>query len=227
MKDLKRFVFILGNFGSGKTEISINLALDGAERGRTVLVDMDIINPYFKSSSKEALLVRNGVEVIKPDYANTTMDVPTLPAEIFSPFDNKPERAVFDIGGDPVGASVLGLLRDRIREVRDECEFLLVINPFRPMQDTTEKILSLMNEIELKAGISFDGIISNGNIARETTIEDVYHSEMIAGELSREKNIPIRFTAIEESLAREYNGGNKIFPVHINMRPEWLDNYNL
>ncbi len=227
MKGLKRFIFILGNFGSGKTEISINLALDGAEKGRTVLVDMDIINPYFKSSSKEELLTKKGVRVIKPDYANTTMDVPTLPAEIYSPFDDKPDRAVFDIGGDPVGSSVLGLLRDRIREVRDECDFLMVVNPFRPMQDTPDKIISLMEEIEVKTGIRFDGFISNGNIARETTIDDIYASEGIARELSEEKNIPVYFTAIEESLAKEYNGENKIFPVHINMRPEWLDNYNI
>ena len=202
MDSLKRYIFILGNFGSGKTEISINLALSGVKDGRTVLVDMDIINPYFKSSSKEALLKENGVEVIKPDYANTTMDVPTLPAEIYSPFDNKPYRAVFDIGGDPVGSSVLGLLRDRIREHRDECEFLIVINPFRPMQDTAEKILSLMEEIEQKAEITFDGIISNGNIARETTIEDIYHSEKVAAQISQKKNIPVRFTAVEESLVK-------------------------
>ena len=108
----KRYTVLIGNFGSGKTELALNLAMQAAAQGSTMLVDMDIINPYFKSSSKQEMLEAAGVRVVKPDYANTTMDVPTLPAEIYAPFDTRPDRAVFDIGGDPVGAAVLGLLRE-------------------------------------------------------------------------------------------------------------------
>ena len=92
--EFKRYTVLIGNFGSGKTELALNMALQAAEQGTAMLVDMDIINPYFKSSSKQELLEAAGVRVIKPEFANTTMDVPTLPAEIYVPFDTKPDHAV-------------------------------------------------------------------------------------------------------------------------------------
>ena len=219
----KRYTVMIGNFGSGKTELSINLAIDAAKKGSTMLVDMDIINPYFKSSSKQQILEQAGVRVIKPDYANTMMDVPTLPAEMYAPFDTKPDRAVLDIGGDPVGASVLGLLQEHFAKCKDESEFLFVINPARPMQSTPEAILSLLREIEAKARIQVTGLICNGNLAQETDMDIIAQGEQMAEAVSRLTGIPIKCTAIKEDLAPSYEGDYPVLPVHLYMRPDWLN----
>ncbi|MBR0438476.1 MAG: hypothetical protein IJK00_05030 [Clostridia bacterium] len=221
--DFKRYTFIIGNFGSGKTEIAINLALRHAAMGSSMLIDMDIINPYFKSSSKEKILRDAGVEVVKPDFANTTMDVPTLPPEIYSPFDRRPDHAVFDVGGDPVGAAVLGLLKDHVREAREECEFLFVINPMRPMQENKEAIKGLLREMMDKASLEVDRIVINGNLAYETELEHVVHSEKIGREVSSDLGIPIKCICMREELSDEYKGDLPVLPIHIYMRPAWLD----
>lgn len=221
--EFKRYTVLIGNFGSGKTELALNMALQAAEQGTAMLVDMDIINPYFKSSSKQELLEAAGVRVIKPEFANTTMDVPTLPAEIYVPFDTKPDRAVFDIGGDPVGAAVLGLLRDHFAANRAESEFLFVINPSRPMQGDAEAIISLLREIELRASCQVTGLICNGNLARETDLATVLHGESVAEEVSAQTGIPIKCTAIRENLAQAYPGKQKLLPIRLYMRPSWLD----
>lgn len=219
----KRYTVLIGNFGSGKTELALNLAMQAAAQGSTMLVDMDIINPYFKSSSKQEMLEAAGVRVVKPDYANTTMDVPTLPAEIYAPFDTRPDRAVFDIGGDPVGAAVLGLLREHFAKNAAESEFLFVVNPARPMQEDADAILSLLREIEGRAGICITGLVSNANLARETDMEVVRAGEAVTEELSRRTGLPVKFVALMESLAEAYTGEHTVFPITLYMRPAWLD----
>lgn len=218
----KRYTVLIGNFGSGKTELALNLAMQAAQ-GSTMLVDMDIINPYFKSSSKQEMLEAAGVRVVKPDYANTTMDVPTLPAEIYAPFDTRPDRAVFDIGGDPVGAAVLGLLREHFAKNAAESEFLFVVNPARPMQEDADAILSLLREIEGRAGICITGLVSNANLARETDMEVVRAGEAVTEELSRRTGLPVKFVALMESLAEAYTGEHTVLPITLYMRPAWLD----
>ena len=103
---MKRFNIFAGNYGSGKTEISLNTALALAKDRKTTLVDMDVVNPYFRSAESEKLLADHGIRLIAPPYANTNVDVPVLSAEVMAAFES--ETAVFDAGGDPVGAAALG-----------------------------------------------------------------------------------------------------------------------
>ena len=43
-------VIIVGNYGSGKTEVSINLAVNQRRAGSEVKVaDLDLVNPYFRT----------------------------------------------------------------------------------------------------------------------------------------------------------------------------------
>ncbi len=226
MKDkpiFKRYVVLVGNFGSGKTELALNLAMDAVKSDSTMLVDMDIINPYFKSSSKQALLEKAGIRVIKPEFANTTMDVPTLPAEIYAPFDTRPGKAIFDIGGDPVGAAVLGLLKEHFLKNLNESEFLFVINPLRPMQEDAKSIIALMREIELRACVHITGLICNGNLALETDLQTVLYGEKITKEVSALTGIPIKCIAIKQELVDQYRGNQTVLPISLYMRPEWLD----
>ena len=103
-----RFLVITGNYGSGKTEISLNLAFDAAREEKTTLVDLDIVNPYFRTGEKAEELKAAGVRVLMPTYAMTTVDIPALPAEIQSVFEVPSDRVIFDVGGDDTGAAALG-----------------------------------------------------------------------------------------------------------------------
>ena len=111
MKELfgsNRFIVITGNYGSGKTELSLNLALHFAKGEKTTLVDLDIVNPYFRTGEKADMLQDSGVRVLMPTFAMTTVDIPALPAEIQSVFEVPSDRVIFDVGGDDTGAAALG-----------------------------------------------------------------------------------------------------------------------
>ena len=109
MHQTSRLTVFTGHFGSGKTEIALNYSIRLARRGETVtIVDLDIVNPFFRSSEAKDVLNREGVRVLAPTFAGTTVDVPSLPSEIYAVFQDKRSRVVFDVGGDEKGAAVLG-----------------------------------------------------------------------------------------------------------------------
>ena len=113
-----RVIVIVGNYGSGKTELSLNLALKMAERGEQVtLVDLDIVNPYFRSSERTELLNEHGIKVYAPSFAMTTVDIPSLPADIQAVFADKSRRVIFDVGGDDTGSYQNHLLLLCIRQL--------------------------------------------------------------------------------------------------------------
>ena len=111
---MKKAIILAGNYGSGKTQIAVNLALAYAKKGKTVLVDMDVVNPYYRSSDYEDILNKNGIKLIKPIYANTQVDLPSISPEVYTAFNY--DYAVFDGGGDPVGATVFGSIADRFQK---------------------------------------------------------------------------------------------------------------
>jgi len=227
MKEFKKYVVIAGNYGSGKTELSLNLVRRARRQGkRAVLVDMDIVNPYFRSSEHEAALVEEGIRVVKPCYANTSVDVPSLPAEIYAPFDEPIDFAVFDAGGDPVGAAALGLLKEKIDAVRDDFEFLYVVNPARPLQGTAAEVAEMLRLIEGNSRQRVTGLVNNTNLARETTAALVAQGQTLVDEVSAQTGIPLRFVSVMrelESEARTLLPGLCILPIEISMRPAWLD----
>ena len=222
---MKRFNIFAGNYGSGKTELSLNMAVLAANAGkRTVLIDLDIVNPYFRSSEHEEELLREGIRTIKPCFANTAVDVPSLPGEIYAPFDIAYDCAIFDAGGDPVGAAALGLLAEKFDLVAEETEFFYVINACRPLQEEPEQIADMLRQIEAKSRMKVTGLVNNTNLAQETQAETVLRGAEIVRSVSNITGIPVRYTSALESVAkelREFDG--ELFPISLYMRPEWLD----
>ncbi|MEG0356967.1 MAG: hypothetical protein RR580_04455, partial [Christensenellaceae bacterium] len=129
---MKRFNIFAGNYGSGKTEISLNTALELRKDRRVTLVDMDTVNPYFRSAESAEMLKQHDIALIAPTFANTNVDVPAISAAVFGAFES--ENAIFDAGGDPVGAVALGGLFGYFMAVREQVMFYYVINARRPMQ---------------------------------------------------------------------------------------------
>lgn len=226
MIEFKKYVIYGGNYGSGKTELSLNTALKMAKSGKkTVLVDMDIVNPYFRSSEKTELLNEAGIKVVAPCFANTTVDVPSLPPDMFMPFDDTTvESAVFDCGGDPVGAAALGQLAPRFEAAPEDFEFIYVINTMRPLQETADSILEMMRQIEAVSKLRVTAIACNGNIANATDAGLVESSIAVTAEAAEKAGVPIKFTAVKEDIADEVGSfaGDK-YPIRLYMRPGWLD----
>lgn len=219
----KKYVIYAGNYGSGKTELSINTALNlAACNKKTILVDMDIVNPYFRSSEHEAFLEDKGIHVVKPCFANTMVDVPSLPAEIFAPFDSPVDHGLYDAGGDPVGAAALGQLSEKFASVWDEVEFLYVVNTCRPLQETAESIVEMLRQIEGTSKLKVTGLVNNTNIAVYTEKEMVLQGQKVVEQVSEITGIPQKFTSILQENADIVTWG-EVFPIQLYMRPAWLD----
>ena len=188
----KRLFVFAGHFGSGKTEISINFALELVRSGKKVaLVDMDIVNPFFRAADAKEELNSHGVRVITPIYANTNVDVPALPAEIYGMFENKGYHVVFDVGGDDLGARAVSRYSEEF--LADRTIMFYVVNTKRPMTNTGEKIEQTFNEIQKSARIKFDAFVSNANLLSDTTESDIATGAGLVGEVAGKLGLGVAF----------------------------------
>ena len=198
--DFKRIVLLAGHYGSGKTNISVNLAFYLKKfRDRVAVADNDIVNPYFRSKDSLQELQAAGIRMIASEFAGTNVDVPALPQEVYSIIDDRGLSAVIDLGGDDRGALAMGRWRDAILE-EDNYEMLFVINRFRPLTSDPESTIEVMREIEIASGMRFTAVVNNSNIGNETTAEDVLGSQDYANQVCRLANLPLKMTTVHESL---------------------------
>ena len=196
----KRVTLFAGHYGSGKTNIAVNFALHLAGEGKAVtLADMDIVNPYYRSKDSAQELEAAGVKVIASAYANTNVDVPALPQEMYSVTEDTSRYAVLDVGGDDRGALALGRYAPAILKENDY-HMIYVFNASRPLSRTAEMALEIMGEIEVAGGIPFTAIVNNTNLGRDTDWETVAVSRQEAEKLSQISGLPLLFTAVEESV---------------------------
>lgn len=223
---MKKITVLYGNYGSGKTELALSLALGLKQKYKDVsLIDIDIVNPYFRSSEHRKMLEEKGIRVLAPAYANTGVDLPTLPPGVYSVF--KGGYAVFDCGGDPVGAAALGALKDYFDRAREDTEVLFVINTKRPFQENAESIKISFDRIQKSARLFADGFVLNANLGAETTGEELAAGYEIIKELEAMTRVPLKYVSgTESSLKRfhelrpEYTG--ETISLDILMRPEWM-----
>jgi len=190
----KRINIFTGHFGSGKTEVAVNYALKLAEANyKTAIVDFDIINPYFRTADAKEELEKNNIRVVLPMYANTNVDIPAIPPEIYSLFQNKEYKVVLDVGGEDLGAKAVSRFKEEI--VNDDYEMFFVINTKRGMTDTPEKIIEMIALIEEGANIMVTKLINNSNLLEETTKDIILQGNKIISEVSERTGIPIAITA--------------------------------
>ena len=207
----KRLTILCGHYGSGKTNIAVNMAFDlAAQRENVAIADLDIVNPYFRSKDSEDEFKARGIRLICSDFASSNVDLPSMPADLYSITDDKSMSVVLDIGGDDRGAYALGRLRDAIKAENDY-EMLMVVNKFRPLTPEAESTIEVMREIEWACGIPFTGIINNSNLAGETDADDVLGSLTYAEEVAKLANLPLVLTTVEEKLYDELK--DKISPL--------------
>lgn len=212
----KRVTLFAGHYGSGKTNIAVNFALHLAGQGKAVtLADMDIVNPYYRSKDSAQELEAAGVKVIASAYANTNVDVPALPQEMYSVTEDTSRYAVLDVGGDDRGALALGRYAPAILKENDY-HMIYVFNASRPLSRTAEMALEIMGEIEVAGGIPFTAIVNNTNLGLQTTAQDVLSSLSYARELSQAAKLPIKMTCAAQPLCQALQGKvDNLFPLSI------------
>jgi len=224
---MKRINVFMGNYGSGKTEISLNIAKKIRKKGGEVLlIDMDIVNPYFRSSEHTKTLEELGIEVISPTFANTGVDLPTLSPRVYSVLSTK-KHVVMDCGGDPAGAKAMGFLARDMDKIRDEIDVFFVINTCRPLQETTEATIQMMDSIEHTSKLKITKLILNSNVADDTTLQDLINGLDIAERISEVKKLDIEYICGTKGILDEFKSEKpeyteKLLYLDIHMRPDWM-----
>lgn len=197
----KRLTLFAGHYGSGKTNIAVNYALLLAGEGKPVVIgDLDIVNPYFRTKDSAKVLEDAGVTLISPQFANTNVDLPALPAEAYRLVADKSVYGIMDIGGDDRGAYALGRYVPSIVE-ENNYRMVFVANCYRPLTRTPEEAMEVMAEIEAACKLKFTDIINNSNLGTETTPETVLSSLDYMEKLSKLSGLPIFATSAEETVA--------------------------
>lgn len=193
MGENKRITVICGHYGCGKTNLTLNLALEAAGEGQPVtVVDLDIVNPYFRSSEYGELLGEKGVRLIAPVFANTTLDTPTLPPEIYSVFEPQAGRVFLDAGGDDAGVTALGGLHAMLEEAG--YDMLYVINRYRVLSQTPEETAALLGEIQAASRLRATGLVNNSHLGVETTLETLERALPFARKTAELTHLPLLYS---------------------------------
>jgi len=216
--DNKKLTIVTGHYGAGKTNFSVNLALDIAARGeKCTVIDLDIVNPYFRTADFTGMFTEKGISLYAPVYANSNLDIPSLNIPLESILADG-GYVVIDVGGDDEGAKALGRFAPVITAFVDS-QMLYVINRYRYLTKEAADAVQVMREIEYSCGLPHTGIINNSSLGAETTAETVRSSLPFAGEVSRLSGLPICATcAVEDAMPEE---APEKYPIKRYVRNLW------
>ena len=230
---MKDYWILLGSFGSGKSELALNLALEKAKEGPCTLVDLDVINPYFRTSERGDVLEPAGVELIMPPFALEKIEIMSLSARVYSVFSPGEGTVIFDIGGDDVGSIALGQYKPRFDLIpKDKLHILFIVNPLRPTAADLPSALDTFSKIQYVSRLNITGVVNNANLAGETDVSHLLEGYELVKALSRETGVPVwgtcgtrevldkfRTYAAEKGLDPAFIG--KYQPIEVMMHRSW------
>jgi len=218
----KRLRIITGHYGSGKTEFAVNYTLGLAATGqKTAIVDLDIVNPYFRSRQMEPFFEEKGIRVISSSMKGLSGDIPALSPEIFTVFQDKSYQAVIDVGGDRAGARALG----RYHEYLDiePYEMMFVLNGNRRMTHDLDGSINYIREIEAGSRQKITSLVNNTHLCGETTIEEIMKGQQLCEQVSDALGLPIKYIVVQKDLVSSLpkNLKGEVFPIDIYMKKPW------
>ncbi|MGE0084355.1 MAG: cobalamin biosynthesis protein CbiA [Desulfococcaceae bacterium] len=228
---LKGIVIIVGNYGSGKTEVAINLALQQKKQGADVrIADLDLVNPYFRTREARAVLGREGIDLVLPPQQYMHADLPILSPAIAGMIRQPSELTILDAGGDDAGATVLAALAHVLKD--KQIRMVQVVNPFRPFTETVEGCIKIRREIEDAAKLPVNGLIGNANLIDETRPEDIYEGYAFVRKLSEETGLALEFVTVPVKMMPQMDLTRilcPVLPIHRQLVPPWkhADNINI
>ena len=215
---MKRITIFSGHYGSGKTNLAVNYAMYQRRQGLDVAIaDLDIVNPYFRTKDSEELLKKEGIELIALPFANTSVDLPSIPSAAYGLFERRGRQVIIDLGGDDRGALALGRFLPRLLEENDY-ENIFTVNFYRPLTTTADEAYQVFQEIEWASRLKFTRIVNNSNLGEMTTADDVVRTIPLANELSRLTGVDVAFTSVDERLSdslADVVGRDKVFSLKL------------
>jgi SRP54-type protein, GTPase domain len=222
--DVKGIVVIAGNYGSGKTEIAVNLALLKKKEGLNVsIADLDLVNPYFRTRGALNPLEQSGVKVVLPDKKYHNADLPILSPAVANMIKSTYDLAILDAGGDDVGVTVLAALRESLSTKK--VNMIQVVNPNRPFTQDIEGCIRIKEEIEKSSQLNITGIAGNANLIDETTPEIIYSGYEMLQELSQKTGLKIEFITAANDILPQLDLNKfdcPILPIHRGLVPPWI-----
>ena len=212
-----------GPCGTGKTNVAINVALNLKHKGKNVtFVDLDLMNPYFKSSDYGKSFRERGIDMISPSFSGSNLDIPVLPNNIYSIFNKPDHNFIIDVGGDDSGARVLGRFHKEL--TKNGYHMLFVINKYCASSEDLDNIARIAFKIQLASRLKITGIVNNSNLAESTKPSHILDSVVFANDLSYRIDIPVVMTTVLSSLVPSvYKKVNGIYPINIYIDP-WGNN---
>jgi len=222
MKDDKRIRIITGHYGSGKTEFAVNYTFKLANEGyKAAIVDLDIVNPYFRSRQLEPVFEEMGIRVISSSVKGLSGDLPALSPEIHTVLEDKSFETVIDVGGDKAGATALGRYHDKLDE--DEYDMFFVLNANRPFTADKDSAIRYLRSIEQGSRQKVTALVNNTHLCGDTRIEDIIRGQELCLKVSEELGLPLKYTVVHKKLINQLpdNISGEIFPIDIFMKKPW------
>lgn len=214
----KHLTIILGHYGCGKTNLSLNIALDLAKQGKSVTIaDLDVVNLYFRTGDYKEMLNQHGIKVVAPVFVSTNLDNPSLPASMDSLFEPGDEYVVVDVGGDDAGAFALGRYSKKINAYPDK-DIFYVVNRFRSLTSTPQECAEILYEIQAASRIKANAVVNNSHLQQLTTTQDVLSSVDFAEQTASLLNLPLAFTTAEKTIFSELNL-DVLYPIERIVKP--------
>ena len=195
---MKKIYVMIGNYGSGKSELALNFAFKAAETGKTELIDLDLVNTYFRLTERGKLVEQKEIRLISPNYACSGVETLSLPAEVASAFAMNWDTVVFDVGGDAVGSTALGRYYEDFQDFMamgpEQLEVLNVVNIRRPLAGTVDKIIALQEQMQIHSHLKITGMINNTNLATMTTSAELREGYEMLRVVSDRTGVRVMYT---------------------------------
>ena len=227
---------VVGHYGVGKTNFSLNLAIDAAACGQqVVLVDLDVVNPYFRSNEYASLLEEHGIRLVAPVFAGSTLDSPSISGVVRTVIEDAVRQAdtgadnacvIIDAGGDDVGVTALGRFAQYIKQ--SSYRMIYVINRYRNLTQTAQEAFQMLKEIEAKSGLNATGIVNNSHLKSDTDEVTIRHALPFASETAQLLDLPVLCTAVPNEIVNrksplfsKSDGPQNVYPVKVYVRTPW------
>jgi len=214
-------VILVGDFGSGKTEVAVNLALHLAavpDQGEIAIADLDLVNPYFRTREACAPLEQAGVRVVMPRGGHQHADLPILLPEVKGLLQNDETTVILDVGGDTMGSRVLAALADGMPV---DYDFWFVVNKNRPFHDTPERCIETIRRIEGASHLQITGVVANTHLIEETTIEMITGGVTLTEAVAAQLGVQVAFVAAMSPLADDLRVDHPLLLMNRLMLPPW------
>lgn len=203
---MKKIIILIGSYCSGKTELAMNIAVQSSNEGtRTLVVDLDRINDYFRMSDHIPTLTANNINVVSPTFVGAGVTQTNMPAAVQSAFDGDWDLVVFDVGGDQAGALSLARYHQDFASLpAGTLEVYNIVNVFRPAAETPEKIIKLKGELEDFARAEVTGFVNNSNLLNFASADDLRTGYDVLRKTSDMTGIPIAHTTGRKKFLDEF-----------------------